>query len=519
MVTASFHSDLRNFLFRSNPIPMFLYDGDSLRIRQANDAAFAAYGYTGKEFRSMTTRQLCPSSGPLPSETARTADLKTSCSLETHISKAGDSFEVQVQVTPFLDRQLLYGRHRLFLLSALRVAERMDANLICSELINRSLVEECPFGIYRLNLTTLRFEQANAVLLRSLGYSARELGSINVPGLYLEIGDRDRFLSELQTIGSIHNFETRFRTRNGGILLASISGYLGTYAATGHQYIQGYVRDITRQRELEEKLSLSLRMEAIGRLAGSVAHDFNNITQSISLSCELALASQRNTAIESKLLDIMQQAARAAEITRQLLAFSCGQVLQPRLVDINECVRKTIPRLTRVVGANVSVELTLDDSIDLIIVDPEQLTQVLVYLASYARAAMPQGGLLRICTSGCRGKYDPLKSIRSERYAVLTVSDSGIGIDEKTLQRIFEPFFSNPGTTLASGLGLSTVHGIIAQSKGRIECESSPGEGSTFRIFLPIAAGDLVGVRDDTKWRDTVRKETAGRDVGLRSYV
>ena len=228
-------------------------------------------------------------------------------------------------------------------------------------------------------------------------------------------------------------------------------------------------------------------MESVGRLAGGVAHDFNNITQSISLSCELALRHPLAPSIESKLLDIMQQAARAAEITRQLLAFSRRQVLQPRVVNLNDTVRNALPMLTRAVGVDVSIELKLDDTIDHILIDPEQLTLVLMQLADNARAAMPQGGRLHISTASVPACAAPIPGMSRHPSVVLTVADTGVGMDEATLRRIFEPFFSTKDTTLTTGLGLSTVHGIVSQSKGRIECHSSPGQGATFRIYLPLA--------------------------------
>jgi two-component system, cell cycle sensor histidine kinase and response regulator CckA len=187
----------------------------------------------------------------------------------------------------------------------------------------------------------------------------------------------------------------------------------------------------------------------------------------------------------------MQQTARAAEITRQLLAFSCRQLLQPRVVNINDCVRKALSILTRAIGLDVSIELELDETVDEIFVDPDQLDIVLMHLADNARIAMPQGGRLRISTAARHEVYDPIKDLLSEPWTVLIISDTGAGMDKRTLRHIFEPFFSTKNTTLTSGLGLSTVHGIIAQSKGRIECESSPGQGATFRIYLPIAARQI----------------------------
>jgi PAS domain S-box-containing protein len=469
MVTSTFQADLRNFLFRSNPVPMFLFDSASLRVLGANDAAVEKYGYTCRELRSMTVRDLRPYSETPALESALLLDHEAPAhSLWTHTTKTG----------------------KVCLMSAVDASAWSEARLklVRSEEIHRSLVEECPFGIYRLNLTTGRFQQVNPVLLRGSGYTFDELSSIDMPSLYVDPGDRDRYLSELLAAGSIKDFETRLRKRNGEVARVVLSGYLCTDSETGHQHIQGYLVDITRQREIEEQLNHSHRMESVGRLAGGVAHDFNNITQSISLSCELALQNTLAPAIESKLLDIMQQTSRAAEITRQLLAYSRRQVLQPRVVNINTCIRKSLAILTRAVGVDVSIDLKLDDTVDHIIVDPEQLTLVLMHLGDNARVAMPHGGVLRVTTTTRQGTQDVHGTTLSDPCAMLIVSDTGIGMNEATQRRIFEPFFSTKNTTLTTGLGLSTVHGIISQSRGRIECDSTVGIGTTFRIYLPFAA-------------------------------
>jgi two-component system, cell cycle sensor histidine kinase and response regulator CckA len=357
-----------------------------------------------------------------------------------------------------------------------------------SEAIHRSLVEECPFGIYLFNLTTLRYEHANPALLGLLGYTLEEFCALDEPSFFPDLPERDQYLAELRAAGSIRDIGTRMRSKDGRILRVSISGYLCSHPETGQPCVQAYVRDTTRQHELEEQLSHSHRMEAVGRLAGGIAHDFNNITQSISLACELALRAPMAPPVQSKFIGIMQQATRAAEITQQLLAFSRRQVLQPRVVNLNDCVRKALAMLTRVVGVNVSIDLRLDETVAPILIDPDQLTLVLMHLADNARNAIPSCGSLQISTASAPLGYDPYGRTPFEPCAILTVADTGVGMDETIRRRIFEPFFSTKETTQTTGLGLSTVHGIIHQSKGRIECESMPGLGTTFRIFLPIAA-------------------------------
>ncbi len=485
MATESYHSELYNFLFRSNPVPIFLYDSGSLWIVAANEAAVAKYGYTLREFRSMTVRDLHPcGEAPAVDGTLPSGPETPSGSLWTHVTRTGRLFSVEVCLIPFTWR-----RQNLCLMSAVDASAWSEARLrlIHSEEIHRSLVEECPFGICRFNLTTLRYEQANPALLQLLGYTLEDFCSTPGPAFYVDAADHHRYLADLLASGKVRDFETRFRTKDGAVLRVSISSYLCGPAETGHQCIQCYVRDITRERELEEHLSQSHRLEVVGRLAGGVAHDFNNITQAISLSCELALLQNLAPATESKVVDIMKETTRAAEITRELLAFSRQQLLQPRVVNINKCVRNALGMLMRAVGSDIAIALKLAEKVEPILIDPDQLAIVLMELADNARTAMPHGGQLRISTAACPESPDAAGDSSSGPYVVLTVSDTGVGMDEKTLSRIFEPFFSTKNTTVTSGLGLSTTHGIISQSNGRIDCESSPGNGTTFRIYLPLA--------------------------------
>jgi PAS domain S-box-containing protein len=485
MADTNFNPDMQSFLFRSNPVPMFVYESASLRILLVNDAALARYGYTSREFHSMTIRDLHPGGEAHALDPAQHAEHEASAqSLWTHCARNGKLFPVKIRLASFLRRSRKYC-----LMSVLDPSAFGDARakLARSEKVHRALVRECPFGIYRLNLTTSRFEQVNPAFLRASGYNFEDLAAADVSSLFVDPVDHDRFHAELRAKQRVRDFETRFRMKDGGVIRVSVSGYLCTDEEPGHQYVHGYIRDLTRERELEELLSHTHRMETVGRLAGGVAHDFNNITQSISLSCELALRHRLSPPVESKLLDIMQQAKRAAEITRQLLAYSRRQVLQPRVVDLNETVRNALSILTRAVGVDVSIELKLDDTVDHILIDPEQLTLVLMHLADNARSAMPDGGPLQISTASCSAALVPGQDKGGRHCAMLTVTDSGVGMDEATRRRIFEPFFSTKDTTLTTGLGLSTVHGIISQSKGRILCESSPGQGATFRIYLPLA--------------------------------
>ena len=486
MAASDFQSELRNILFRCNPVPMFLYDNRSLRILAANDAATVRYGYTSREFRAITLAGLRPrGDGPAFDRPATLDPGAPPRALWTHATKQGMPFLVELRAVPFP-----HCSRRLRLLSALDVSPCQEAQrkLIHTAQLNRTLVEECPFGIYRFNLTTRRYEHANPALLDLLGYTLQEFVALDPASFFPDLSERNAHLADLRTIGSLREIETRLRSRDSRLLRVSISCSLCVNPETGHEYVLAYVRDTTRQHQLEEQLDHTHRMEAVGRFAGGIAHDFNNITQSISLSCELALNTPLPAAIQSKLYGILNQATRAAEITQQLLAFSRLQLLQPRVVNINECIRGCLPMLHRALGSAVSVELSLEETLAPIVIDPDQLNLVLVQLADNARAAMPTGGTLRISTASAPLAPPQPDGAPSDPCIVLTIADTGTGMDEPTRRRIFEPFFSTKTTTHTTGLGLSTVHGIVHQSNGRIECESAPGRGATFRIFLPIAA-------------------------------
>ena len=522
-------TNLRSDYFQSNPVPSFVYEPIGQRIIQANHAAIARYGYSPREFRTMSLNDLRPT-GPQRPELALYNPSASSHTRVTHATKAGQCFVVELHVASWH-----HAGHESCLLSAVDVSDWNESQLtiLRSDDIHRSQIDKCPLGVFRVNVKTARIEEANSALLQILDYTLEQLRSICVTSLYANPSDRLRFLSKVYQAGRVRDFETHFRTRCGTLVRVSLSGYLCSDDETGEQFVHGYALDITHQHELEEQLNHSHRMEAVGRLAGGVAHDFNNITQAISLSCELALQQPLSPPLQSKLLDIMRQTSRAAEITRQLLAFSRRQVLQPRVVNLNDCVRQALSMIARTVGVDVSIELKLDETTDHVFIDPEQLTLVIMHLADNARQAMSQGGVLRISTANAPAAgsealshsasatgslalpdlapaagslaLSPAPAAGSEAlspavpdptaaapYAVLTIADTGIGMDENTLHHIFEPFFSTRETALTSGLGLSTVHGIIAQSKGRIQCSSGPGQGTTFRICLPLAHAPAV---------------------------
>jgi two-component system cell cycle sensor histidine kinase/response regulator CckA len=250
--------------------------------------------------------------------------------------------------------------------------------------------------------------------------------------------------------------------------------------------------DITERQALEEQLTQSRKMEALGRLAGGVAHDFNNILTVISGYGQLALEGIDNTPVDRMSLylqEILSSARRAAGLTSQLLAFSRRQIVQPKVLDLADLLRNLGQLLRRMIGEHVDLTLHLATERCLVRADAHQIEQVIMNLAANARDAMPLGGNLDI---DCHLLEQPRERPGlSPLGVVVEVRDTGIGMDEATRAQLFEPFFSSKDKGKGTGLGLSTAYGVVTQAEGEIEVESEPGEGSVFRIYFPLASGEI----------------------------
>jgi nitrogen-specific signal transduction histidine kinase/CheY-like chemotaxis protein len=250
--------------------------------------------------------------------------------------------------------------------------------------------------------------------------------------------------------------------------------------------------EITERKRLEEQLLQSQKMEAVGQLAGGVAHDFNNILTAIVGYTDLLAAELGSNVRQLEDLEEIRKAARrAAALTRQLLAFSRKQVLEPRIIDVNGVVLNLDKMLRSLISENIELKTDLADNLAAARADPNQIEQVIMNLAINARDAMPDGGTVTIETDNVTldDAYAAQHvSVIPGEYVMLAVSDTGCGMDEKTQSRIFEPFFTTKPPGRGTGLGLSTVYGIVKQTGGNIWLYSEPGKGTTFKIYLPAIA-------------------------------
>jgi PAS domain S-box-containing protein len=290
------------------------------------------------------------------------------------------------------------------------------------------------------------------------------------------------------------DFEFRIRLADGRIRWIANQGRVLRSPTGAPIGLTGVSSDVTERRSAEEQLRQAHRMESVGRLAGGVAHETNNQMSVVIAASDFILKrGDVPTAVRTDVESIRRAAERTAAVTAQLLAFSRRQVLNPQVLELNALLRRFQPVLERIMGEDCPVALRLAPALDPVRADPGQLEQVLVNLALNARDAMPLGGTLAVETlvaaldesapAAARGV-----SVIPGRYAVLAVSDTGHGMDRETLAHVFEPFFTTKGVGRGTGLGLSTVYGIVKQSEGYIWAYSEPGLGSTFRVYLPMTS-------------------------------
>ena len=346
------------------------------------------------------------------------------------------------------------------------------------------------------------FKTVNAAAERMFGYARGELTGQSTAILhvsderYAAFGTRIR---EAFDRGESAHFEFEAKRRDGEVFPTEHSVALLRDAAGEEMGLVSIVRDITERRraederhKLEDQLRMSQKMEAIGSLAGGVAHDFNNLL-SVILSYT-SFAVQQTSAgdpLREDLLEVHKAAERAVGLVRQLLAFSRKQVLQPVTLSLNQVVVEIDKMLRRILGEDIDLVQVLTPDLGVIHADPGQIEQVLMNLVVNARDAMPEGGKLTIETSNVQldDQYAAAHvGVVPGSYVLLAVTDTGCGMDEQIRARLFEPFFTTKTTGKGTGLGLSTVYGIVKQSRGNIWVYSEPGQGPTFKIYLPCAS-------------------------------
>jgi hypothetical protein len=383
-------------------------------------------------------------------------------------------------------------QHFLRMPAAVRSAvehARQRAAARAAEVRYQALFEGAPVGLVR-SLPDGRILAANPAAARIWGYpDVASFLRINSRELYTDPEDRGRLMAILESQDTVHNFEIHGRRGDGTLAWVTASVGLVRDAGGCVLHCEWSFQDITERKQLEAQLRQAQKIEAIGQLAGGIAHDFNNLLTVIGGRSSLLLLKLRPDDPARREVDLIEKTTqRAAGLTRQLLAFSRKQVLEPKPLDLNALVAGVAPMLKRLIGEHIEVAIVPGSGLGHVMADPGQVEQVIMNLVVNARDAMPDGGMVKIETASREVQEAALHAqghVPPGRYVTLSVQDRGCGMDSPTLEQIFEPFFTTKEPGKGTGLGLSTVHGIVHQSGGYIGVDSALGCGTTFTIYLP----------------------------------
>lgn len=479
----------RLLYFENSPLPGWLYDTESLRFLDVNDAAILHYGYTRDEFLSMTIKDIRPCK-----DVAKLLDLTPQISPGVqhsgrwkHRKKDGTVIDVEI-----LSYSLNSPRPVAFGL-VYDITERLRSEALAQEASERlnialrasrtgvwswdTVKDQIAWDAYAYEIFGLppgSFGGTFADLLATLHPEDREILSNS---LAEATHDRPEIVAEFRVVwpdGSVHHIACR------GQAFFNEDGELARVSGVSH--------DITERRLLEEEFRQAHKMEAIGQLAAGLAHDFNNVLTVIMGYCSLLMTNtRRRDSIQPALEEMLDAGQRAAALTAQLLAFGRKQVLQPRVVNLGVILEEMDRLVRRVIAEDIEVATNIDQDLDNVRIDPNQIQQVIMNLVVNARDSMPEGGRLTLELKNMELDAFSARThdVPSGRYVLLAVSDSGIGMNPDVQRRVFEPFFTTKETGRGTGLGLSTVYGIVKQSGGHIWLYSEPGVGTTFRVILP----------------------------------
>ena len=397
-------------------------------------------------------------------------------------------------IAPILNTRLQRDREE-------RKREEAEKAIAASELRYRRLFESAKDGILIIDAETGKVIDVNPFLIDLLGFShetfiGKELWEL---GPFKDIVDNQAKFAELQQKGYVRYEHLPMETVDGRQI--EVEFVSNVYQVNHHNVIQCNIRDITEQNKLQKQFIQSQKMESIGTLAGGIAHDFNNLLTAIIGNNDMLLTEISEDDPKREYTEEIKQATqRAVSLTRQLLAFSRKQVTQPLVINLNEILPDLEKMLRRLIGENITLETILNPALWNVKIDTGQMEQVIMNLVVNARDAMPKGGNLTIETTNIDLDEDYFQDHGVENppgpYVMMAISDTGIGMDKEIQSHIFEPFFTTKGIGRGTGLGLSTVYGIVKQNHGYIWAYSEPGQGTTFKVYLPSVGEDAVSVEE-----------------------
>jgi two-component system, cell cycle sensor histidine kinase and response regulator CckA len=386
-----------------------------------------------------------------------------------------------------------------------------------SETSFRSVVENAPYAIYRVGLGG-QLLQINPALQKMVGYtSPEELLHANLADLYLHAGEYERMIQLFGSAEEFRDVEAEWKRKDGAPITVRCSGRRVKDQSGAPAHMEFFAEDITERRALERQLRVAQKMEAVGRLSGGIAHDFNNLLGVIIGYSQVVrkklVKNNPNHPLLEHVEEVEKAGQRAASLTKQLLAFSRQQVLTPAVLNLNTVVTEIGKMLPRLLGEDIEMTTALADDLGRVKADQGQIEQIIMNLAVNARDAMPKGGQLTIKTANAELDANFIREHPGSavgRYVMLSVTDTGMGMNPETQAHIFEPFFTTKETGKGTGLGLSTVYGVVKQSGGYIAVESAPEKGASFKVYLPrteevsVQASSSVSVDPTTRGSETI---------------
>jgi len=440
----------------------------------------------------------------LLSELEMASDGNTVTWRAVHYRKGGEEFLTEASISPLRDAS---GQvtHYIVLLRDVTEQWRLEAALKQNERLLQHISDALPAVLFLYSLEQERLVYASRESLAITGYLPGELtgGQMLVEEM-LHPDDRPLVREEMRKLrnaaeGFMVEVECRIQHQTGDwkwILLRTT--VFDRFPDGSAKQLLGVAFDVTESRRLREQLVQSSKLESLGKLAGGVAHDFNNLLTVIQSYAEMAQSTvSEGDLAHAYIQQILKAAEQASNLTNQMLAFARRRIISPRVFNLNELVREAETFLQRLLPENIRLEMVLQPELWHVYADPTQIEQVLLNLAINARDAMPEGGVLTVETANVTldEAYTARHAeVQAGEYVLLAVSDTGIGMDERTLARLFEPFFTTKETGKGTGLGLSTCYGIVKQAGGSIWVYSEPGKGTTFKVYLPRTQEAAAGL-------------------------
>lgn len=480
-------------LFQNSPLPMMVYEVESLQFLAVNDAAIHSYGFSRSEFLSMTIKDIRP-----PDEIPYLIRRLTSEPMEQHVAvhrkKDGSLIDVEIRA-----HSLGWFGKGARMVVAEDITERVRAEIAIreSEAKFRTLAESSPYAIVITRDQQVVF--ANRAAVDMSGYTLEELFQLDT-NTFLTPEMRtfadERRAQRDQSPWRSMRYELKVTAKGGVEKWLDITTSQITYE--GSPAVLLNAMDVTERKVVEEQLRQAQKMEAVGRLAGGVAHDFNNLLMIMRGYADLILDSESaDESTRRNAEQITRASERAAGLTQQLLAFSRKQVLAPQVLNLPQVIQGVDKMLVRLIGENIELTTSAPEDLWRVKADPNQIEQVLLNLAINARDAMPQGGKLMIEMSNVNlDAYFVRQHAGSTAgpHVLISVSDTGAGMTREVSARVFEPFFTTKEVGRGTGLGLATVYGIVKQSNGYITVYSEAGKGTTFKVYLPKATEEATPV-------------------------